>query len=273
MLLQGNRSIRASALLLACLLALLAACATPTTEPGRKTLADTDVAPGEVAIDEAAVAILRSAAEQIRNAPVFAVAAETGFDVVQSTGQKIEFGGRFVATIQRPDRARMTNQRRDGVRMEFVCDGNDMWMYSPDHDVYGRQPQPGDIDACFNCLIDELGVSTPLSTLFSSEFGASLDDGLVSCYLVGEALIDGRLCYHIAARNDYADYQVWVEKGDVPLLRRIVISYREEPGHPQYWAQFREWDFAVKPAPGTFIFQPPAGAERIRLAHVNDGEE
>ena len=35
--------------------------------------------------------------------------------------------------------------------------------------------------------------------------------------------------------------------------------------------RFDEWDLDAEPAPGTFVFQPPAGAERIRLAHV--GEE
>ena len=94
-----------------------------------------------------------------------------------------------------------------------------------------------------------------------------------SCYIVGNSSIGEYECIQVAARNDYVDYQVWIDQGDAPVLRRLVISYREERGVPQYWAYFREWEFGQKAESRTFIFQPPAGAERIRLAHVDDGEE
>lgn len=249
------------------------ACKSATGGTQPTTLAETDVAPAGPAVEPEAVAIVERAAALIRNAKSLRVDAVTGFDVLQSDGQKIEFGSSWTASIQRPARARLESQRRDGVRVVVVLDGNDLWVYSPDHDAYGREPQPGDIDVSLNYLLDELDISTPLHSLFSSELGSRLDEGLSSCFLVGDSTIAGRTCHHVAARKDYTDFQLWIDKGDVPALRRIVISYREEEGHPQYWAYFREWDFAAKPAAGTFVFQPPAGTERVRIAHADEGEE
>ena len=238
-----------------------------------KTLAKTDVAPGTTAVEQDALAILERAAAKIRDSQSLSVTAHSGFEVLQESGEMIEFGNSWTATIQRPNRARMESQRRDGVRTQIFMDGNDLWMYSPGDDVWGTEPQVGDIDASFKHLISELGVSTPLANLFSDEFGASLHKGLTSCYLIGDSTIAGHLCHHVAVRNDYVDYQVWIDKGELPLLRRLVINYREEEGRPEYWAYFTDWSFDVKSAPGTFIFQPPAGAEQIRLAHASEGEE
>ena len=85
--------------------------------------------------------------------------------------------------------------------------------------------------------------------------------------------VDSSGTVHIAARNANEDFQVWIDVGDVPALRRLVVSYRQEAGHPQYWAYFTDWEFGVKPDSRTFVFQPPAGAERIRLARTDEGEE
>jgi hypothetical protein len=237
----------------------------------RKTLADTSVAPGVEMVEQEAVDIVKAAAMAIVNAQSISVTAITGFDVIQGNGQKIEFGSQWKAHIQRPSRAHMRSVRRDGEITEITFDGNDLWMYSPTHEVYAFEPQPGDVDATFNHLLEELDVSTPLHNLFSSELGTGIGDDLIEAYVVGDSTIGERVCHHVAMRNDYSDYQIWIDKGDVPYLRRMVISYREEEGHPQYWVYFTEWNLDAQPAPGTFVFQPPAGAERIRLAHV--GEE
>jgi len=225
-------------------------------------------------IEDGAVGIVRAAARRIREAATLRVTADVCYDVVQDTGQKLEFGSRWTATVERPRRARLESQRRDGERTLIVLDGNDLWMYSPDQEVWATEPQPGDVDASFNYLLNELGVSSPLSSLFSPELGDRLVESLTACSVVGEEVLEGRRCTHVAARTGYADFEMWIEAGAAPLLRRLVIGYPTEEGRPRYEARFTEWSFDWHAAAGTFVFQPPAGTERIRLSHPSEtGEE
>ena len=82
---------------------------------------------------------------------------------------------------------------------------------------------------------------------------------------LGEKVVSGVVCDHLLMSNDYADFQLWITTGDRPVLKRIVITYKEEPGEPQYRAQFRDWDMAPENVRARLDFRPPDGAERIRF--------
>ena len=86
-----------------------------------------------------------------------------------------------------------------------------------------------------------------------------------SGFYVGQSLISGVLCDHLALRGAKEDVQVWIARGDEPVPRRIVISYREIEGRPQFWTQFIEWDFSPELSDTTFTFSPPEGAKRIHF--------
>jgi hypothetical protein len=59
-----------------------------------------------------------------------------------------------------------------------------------------------------------------------------------SGYYVGEATIAGILCDNLALRNEDEDVQLWVAQGDKPVPRRIVVTYKNLDGQPQFWTQF-----------------------------------
>ena len=67
---------------------------------------------------------------------------------------------------------------------------------------------------------------------------------------------------HLAFRQPDIDWQLWVEKGQRALPRKIVITTRYEVGDPQYTAVLR-WNPAPKFDAGTFTLVPPAGATKI----------
>jgi hypothetical protein len=59
---------------------------------------------------------------------------------------------------------------------------------------------------------------------------------------------------------------VWISQGDRPLPLRVVLTYKNTPGQPQFRAQFSDWNFDIKPADSLFAFTPPAGVNRIPFA-------
>jgi hypothetical protein len=60
--------------------------------------------------------------------------------------------------------------------------------------------------------------------------------------------------------------QLWIADGDRPLPLRIVLTYVDQPGQPQFRAQFLDWK--TEPAVGTdaFRFTPPPTARQIAFA-------
>ena len=53
-------------------------------------------------------------------------------------------------------------------------------------------------------------------------------------------------------------------EGD-PLPRRVVITYRQELGQPQFRADLTAWDLAPDLPESLFGFTPPEGGERVPI--------
>ena len=73
--------------------------------------------------DEGASKRVEAMANFLAKAPRLSVTADCSFDVVQNSGQKIEFGEVRAITLRRPDRVRIETTRRDGLRRGLVFDG------------------------------------------------------------------------------------------------------------------------------------------------------
>jgi hypothetical protein len=51
-----------------------------------------------------------------------------------------------------------------------------------------------------------------------------------------------------------------VEKNERALPRRLVATWRSEPGQPSFIAEMSDWDLSPRLTDADFTFQPPAGA-------------
>jgi hypothetical protein len=103
----------------------------------------------------------------------------------------------------------------------------------------------------------------PMADLLSNNLPKTLKDKVNEAYSVEEATMDGTSCDHIAVRNDLVDAQMWIAKGDKPVLQRIVLTYKLEDGEPQFWANFHDWNFSAETPDSLFTFTPADGAARI----------
>ncbi|MDY0039130.1 MAG: DUF2092 domain-containing protein [Desulforhabdus sp.] len=217
-------------------------------------------------IDPEAMAIFLKMADFLAKAKSFSVTIESGYDAVQDDGQKIEFGSVRKVLIDRPNRMREAVEQRDGTKAEFIFNGKEIYVFNAKNNVYGTVEKPGSIDAAVEYFTDDLGMRMPLSELYSIELPKFLKENIRVLDYVEEARIDGVDCDHLAARMDDGDLQVWIEQGNKPLLRRIIVTYKNALGQPQYRAQLKDWDFSPKISGSLFNFTPPKGAERIAFA-------
>jgi hypothetical protein len=217
------------------------------------------------AIDPGALRILKGMTDYLAAASNFSYHSESEYDVVQESGVKIAFGASRNILVSRPNRLRADVERRDGVRGTIVFDGKNIWAIVPDENVYASAPQPGDLGESLLFAVSELNITAPLAELLAPDFYETATSKLTGALDLGETVVAGVACDHLLFSNDYTDAQMWITKGDKPVLRRIVITYREEPGEPQYRAQFTNWDMSPDDTSGKLKFDPPEGSQRIRF--------
>jgi hypothetical protein len=214
-------------------------------------------------------AILKRMGDFLAAAPALSVTVRAGYDVVQQSGQKIEFGEVVTYTLKRPDRFRVEGQKSNGEKGIILYDGKEITAMGAGAKVYAATSKPGTIQEAIPYMVSDLELEIPLALLFVNSVGPDMLEGVEAADYVETDLLMGAPCDHIAARTGTVDFQLWIAQGDRPLPQRIVLTYKDEPGEPQFWGQFMEWNLTPDVSDSIFAFTPPPGAERVRfLAEV-----
>ena len=226
------------------------------------------------ALSKEALEILVHMTDFIAAAPAFTMIGNGGNEERQEDGQLLEFGGHITLAIQRPSRANLRIDMRNSTNVTLVLDGKAISVYSVKDNmyVYDTTRQPGDINTSLDHLAAQFGVPRQLGFFLSEDFTASLSRAK-SGYRVGESTIAGVACDHLALRNEKLDVQIWIEKGDEPFPRRIVITHKELQGQPRVWVDFTEWDFSPELSGRIFTHSPPQDAERVDFLADMPGKE
>ena len=197
----------------------------------------------------------------------FSVTVHAGFDAVQSDGQKIQFLENREMKIERPNHLRMTEHHTDGTGNDIIFDGTKITIWSGQDAVFAQADQPDAIDDSLIYFLRDLRMRLPLAPLFMSALPAQLDGRIVSIDYVESTRATGEPTDQVAARmNTGVDVQVWIAQGDRPLPQRVVLTYRDAPGAPQFWAEFSDWNQKPKFDAKTFVFDAPQHARQIAFA-------
>ena len=218
------------------------------------------------ASEQRAMTILKNLSQYLAQAERFSVTIRDGYDAVQQSGQKIEYGEVRKVTVSRPDRLRFEFERSDGEKGLVIFNGKDLTVYTANNNAYATVSRPGTLDQAVKYAIEDLKIRVPLAMMLLSTLPSELDNLVVSADYVEPTTITDVPCDHVAVRTSRGvDFQVWVAQGSQPLPRRIVITYKDEPGQPQFWADLSNWDLAPEVSDALFTFTPPDGADRIQF--------
>ena len=231
------------------------------------------LAPGILRADEAATpeeakakAILMRMAEFLAKTPSFSVDVKDSYDVYQESGQKIEFNENRKIVVVRPDRLRIEAEESDGDNSMVVFDGKVITVTTPGKKVYAQTPQPGNLDAAMRHFVEDLGMKLPFAPLLLSTAPAEIAKRTETLDYVEKTSIFGKPAHHLAGRTESVDYQIWIADGDQPLPVRLVLTYREADGQPQFRAQFSNWNLKPEAPASLFAFTPAPGTEKIAFS-------
>ena len=168
--------------------------------------------------------------------------------------------------VRRPDRLRV-NAEGDLVDKQFYFDGKTITLYDKNDNVYGTFEVPPDIESALEKANKEFGVRVALTDLASPNLWEMLNKRITHSLYVGQSKIRGVLCHHLSFDGEGVQLQVWIETGDKPLPRKVVL-----PGSPQWTAYLSDWNFSPQLNDTVFAFTPPQGAEKIKFVPVQAGQ-
>ena len=188
-------------------------------------------------------------------------------DVVAETGQKIQYCHVRKLVVSEPKRFWLESTG-DITNTTMWKDDATLTLLDRSANAYAQTAAPGTIDETMDMLLDSYGVTTPLADLLSDDLYDVLMKNVKMCRYLGLHYADGVKCHHIAATQQDIDWQIWIDTGDTPRLRKFIITYKRKPGAPQYTAVLKSFN-AISQLPGdTFTFRPPEGARKIPFIPV-----
>ena len=139
-------------------------------------------------------------------------------------------------------------------------------MPAPTLNVTLTATLPADTDCRIYPIAKDAGIALPLEDLFLwSDPQGPRAQKLESAAVIGPATVDGVDTDHYAFREGSRDWEIWIQKGDRPLPRKLAIVDRTDPARPAYVAHL-SWTEHASFTPGDFSFAPDANAKRIQLA-------
>ena len=140
---RGRDAVRGSLAIAAALLAGSALGSDATVQSPPAAPAAAVVAPVLTESQREAADILMAMSKYMAGLQAYTVTVRQGYDVVQASGQKIEFGETRKIAMDRPDRLRVEEVASDGTRDLAIFDGKTITVLKADSGVYAQAPQPG----------------------------------------------------------------------------------------------------------------------------------
>ena len=218
-------------------------------------------------IDSRAERIGKAALQYVAAAKAFTFEAEIVNEAALDSGQRIQNIGTNRTFVRRPDRLASFYKGPDRTT-EMYYNGKVFILANPVENVYANWEAPATIDALFDTMKERIGFVPPLAAIIHEDAGSGARKSeVLSATYVGRTTIRGVDCHHLAYTGQKVDFQMWVADG-VPVIKRIVVTYKKLPMSPQYTATFLDWDFNAQLSDYLFTFEPPPGASLIEFKTV-----
>lgn len=184
--------------------------------------------------------------------------ARLGAGLVVSNSEEI------TVSLKKP--ASLHLKQFDGVNtMEIFFHNGQLTTFDSGLGYYAQADVPKDLGAALDFSLEEMGVDAPLMDLVRANVFdqlAEIADSIL--YLSDQSLVAGAYCHQIAIRGTDLDVQLWIQKGEIPVPRRIMITNKWEGGAPRFVAEM-DWTTAAKIDDSEFVFKAPEGARQIEF--------
>ena len=217
-------------------------------------------------LDPDAMAALKKMGEYLRTLKAFQVKCDTVRDDILTDGERVSYSGKVNMLIARPDRMRVEVKSDRQDRM-YLYDAKNLTIWAGRLGYYATIPAPPTLAELDDRLVNKYDIELPLRDLFYWGTEKASDASITAATDIGPGDVEGVTCEHYAFRQPGADWQVWIQLGDYPLPRKMIITTTTDDARPVY-SNTMTWNLAPSYNEDAFKFDPPAGAGKITVAEV-----
>jgi hypothetical protein len=219
-------------------------------------------------IEPAAMAALNGMGAYLRTLKVFQVEAQTTSEDVLVDGLKVQFAHTTNILARMPDRL-LAQTDGDLRKRLYLYDGKNFTLFAMRAGYYATVPAPPTIVQLADVASKKYDVEIPLVDLFLWGGPHATTSQITVATDIGPADVGGITCEHYVFRQPGLDWQVWIQKGDFPLPKKMVLTTTTDEARPQHTSVLT-WNLAPSFNDAAFTFDPPADAHRIVFAKESD---
>ena len=205
---------------------------------------------------------LKSMSSYLAKLKKYSFQVEEFFDDVQDDGQKLQFSNQRHLSVSRPDKM-FGEDEGDTANSLFYYDGKTATVFDRGQQTYATVKVPDTIDAMLDDLHDRFDTHQTLADFLFADPYKVFTEHVQSGTYVGLHNVGKVKCHHLAFRQKLLDWQIWIDAGDQPLPRKLVITFKRQTDEPQYTALIHRWDVNPKLSDDLFQFQPPEGIRKV----------
>ncbi|MGA9587516.1 MAG: DUF2092 domain-containing protein [Terracidiphilus sp.] len=215
-------------------------------------------------MDPGAMEALNTMGTYLRTLKDFQVTAVITSEDVLTDGEKLTYTHTTDILAVTPNKLRVDTQGDQKSRL-ILYDGKTFTFFARRAGFYATVPAPPTIGELIDVASDKYGIEIPLLDLFLWGGPRASTNTITDASDFGPADVDGITCEHYAFRQPGLDWQVWIQLGDHPLPKKLVLTTTTDDARPQHTTDFT-WNLAPSYNDAAFVFDPPADAEKIVFA-------
>ncbi len=228
-----------------------------------------DAAPPAAAkpeLEQAAMTALDKMGAYLRSLKAFQVNSVSGTDDVTEDGQLIENDAVTDVLSQPPNRLRV-EITSDTMHRLYFYNGKELTVWAELAGYYATVPAPPSISELADTLQEKFGIDLPLEDLFFWGTPRAATRKITSAFDAGPSQVGGVTCEQYAFRQEGMDWQIWIQNGDYPLPRKLVLTTTTDAARPRHTVVLT-WNLAPSFNDSAFVFDPPKDAHKITLAEI-----
>jgi hypothetical protein len=222
--------------------------------------------------DSEAKAVFKTMSDFLVAQNAVSVSYDSTLEIVTADLLKVGFASSGHLNFSRPDKVRAT--RTGGIAdVEMVYDGKVLAAYGKNLNVFAKHPTKGTLDELIDMLRSDFGLEIPAADLISSNPYDIMMNNVTDAKALGEGVIRGQKCDHLAFRTLDVDWQIWIAQADKPFPCRFTITSKMTIQAPSYSVEFTGWKSGTDVAADDFQLKPASDAKEIGVDVIKSMEE
>ena len=212
-------------------------------------------------IDPAAIDTVKKMGAYLRSLKVFQVQGDITHDDVLEDGLIIQSSSKVDMLAAKPNRLRAEVTSDDKHRL-YLYDGKTFSAWGKLNNYYATVAAPPTIGELFKQVQEKFDIELPLIDLFTWGTNEGDINKIQTAIDAGPTTVEDVTCEQYVFHQEGVDWQIWIQLGDYPLPRKLVITSLTDEARPQHTITLA-WNLAPSFNDSAFVFYPPPDAKRI----------